>query len=255
MLTSHVKGGIKTGAYEMNQYRSCAELKASAKEHMFGHYGTAIGAYLLVTFGTGIFTLMVLSMTGDTSTVIGTCIYIIVSFAIAVIRGLFSSGIAYFYLKIACDQHVVTGDIFYGFYFNPDKALRIQVFLSLITYVGSIPEFIAIYRLPAHPEPMDYLPYLLCSALTTLVSFILNLFYAQSFFLLHDFPQYTATELLSTSRSLMRGHKRKLFYIQISFFPLFLLATLSCGIAMLWIVPYMNATLTEFYLDLIKNRQ
>lgn len=222
---------------------------------MFGHYGTAIGAYLLVTFGTGIFTLMVLSMTGDTSTVIGTCIYIAVSFAISVLRGLFTSGIAYFYLKIACGQHVVTGDVFYGFRFFPDKTVRIQAYLSLITYVGSIPEFIAIYRLPAHPEPMDYVPYLLCSALTSLVSFILNLFYAQTFFLLHDFPQYTAVELLSASRKLMRGHKWKLFYIQISFLPLFLLSTLSCGIAMLWIIPYMNATLTEFYLDIVKNQQ
>lgn len=222
---------------------------------MFGHYGTAIGAYLLVTFGTGIFTLMVLSLTGDTSTLVGTCIYIITAFALSVLRGLFTSGITYFYLKIACSQHVTTGDVFYGFRFNPDKALRVQAWISLLIYIGSIPEFITIYQLPAHPEAAEYIPYLLCSALSSLISFILNLFYAQAFFLLHDFPQYSASELLSASRRLMRGHKLKLFYIYISFIPLFLLSVLSCGIAMLWIVPYMNATLTEFYLDLIKNRQ
>lgn len=239
----------------MNSYRSSAELKASAKEHMFGHYGTAIGAYLLVTFGTGIFTLMVLSLTGDTSTLIGTCIYIMTAFALSVLRGLFTSGITYFYLKIACGQYVTTGDVFYGFRFYPEKALRIQAWISLLTYIGSIPEFAAIYQLPARPEAADYIPYLLCSALSSLISFVLGLFYAQAFFLLHDFPQYSAVELLSSSRKLMRGHKLKLFYIHISFVPLFLLSVLSCGIAMLWIVPYMNATLTEFYLDLIKNRQ
>lgn len=239
----------------MNHYQSSAELKASAKEHMFGHYGTAIGAYLLVTFGTGIFTLMVLSLTGDTSTPIGTCIYIVTAYVLSVLKGLFTSGITYFYLKIACGQHVTTGDVFYGFRFYPDKALRIQAFISLLIYIGSIPEFITIYQLPVHPEAADYIPYLLCSALSSLIAFILNLFYAQAFFLLHDFPQYSARELLAASRKLMRGQKLKLFYIHISFIPLLLLSVLSCGIAMLWIVPYMNATLTEFYLDLIQNRQ
>lgn len=222
---------------------------------MFGHYGTAIGAYLLVTFGTGIFTLMVLSLTGDTSTLIGTCIYFLTAFALSVLRGLFTSGVTYLYLKISCGQYVTTGDVFYGFRFNPEKALRIQAWISLLIYIGSIPEFITTYQLPTHPEAADYIPYLLCSALSSLISFMLNLFYAQAFFLLHDFPQYSAMELLSTSRKLMRGHRLKLFYIYISFIPLFLLSVLSCGIAMLWIVPYMNATLTEFYLDLIKNRQ
>ncbi|MDE6844476.1 MAG: DUF975 family protein [Lachnospiraceae bacterium] len=239
----------------MNNYRSSAELKASAKEHMFGHYGTAIGAYLLVTFGTGIFTLMVLSLTGDTSTFIGTCIYIATSFALSLLAGLFTSGVSYFYLKIVCNQHVTTGDVFYGFKFYPDKALRIQAWITLITYIGSIPEYIMIYRMPAHPGTEDMIPYLLCSLLSGLVTLILNLFYGQAFFLLHDFPQYSAGELLAASRKVMRGQKHRLFYIYISFIPLLLLSILSCGIAMLWITPYMNATLTEFYFDLVQKRQ
>lgn len=239
----------------MNSYLSSAELKASAKEHMFGHYGTAIGAYLLVTFGTGIFSLMVLSLTGDTTTLIGTCIYIAASFALSVLTGLFTSGMTYFYLKISCGQYVTTNDVFYGFRFFPDKALRVQAWITLISYIGSIPEYIMIYRMPATPGAEDLMHYLLCSAFSGIVTFVLNLFYAQAFFLLHDFPQYSASELLAASRKVMVGHKRRLFYIYISFVPLMLLSLLSCGIAMLWIIPYMKATLTEFYLDLIQKRQ
>lgn len=239
----------------MNSYLSSAELKASAKEHMFGHYGTAICAYLLVTFGTSIFTLMVLSLTGDTTTLIGTCIYIATSFALSLLTGLFTSGVSYFNLKICCGQHVIVNDVFYGFRFFPDKALRIQAWITLLSYIGNIPEFIIIYRMPAGAGTENLIPYLFCSALSNLVTFVLNLFYAQAFFLLHDFPQYSARELLAASRKVMAGHKRRLFYIYISFIPMMLLSVLSCGIAMLWIIPYMNATLTEFYLDLIQKRQ
>ena len=222
---------------------------------MFGHYGTAIGAYLLVTFGTGIFTLMVLSLTGDTSTLIGTFIYIATCFALSLLTGLFTSGVSYFYLKISCGQHVIVGDVFHGFRSFPDKALRIQAWLSLITYIGSIPEYIILFRMPALPGTEDLIPYLLCSALSGIVTFVLNLFYGQAFFLLHDFPQYSARELLAASRKVMRGHKHRLFYIYISFVPLLLLSVLSCGIALLWITPYMNATLAGFYLDLLQKRQ
>ena len=52
----------------------------------------------------------------------------------------------------------------------------------------------------------------------------------------------------------MVGHKGRLFYIYVSFLPLLLVAMLSCGIGLLWLIPYMNATQTEFFLDLIQNK-
>lgn len=70
---------------------------------------------------------------------------------------------------------------------------------------------------------------------------------------MHDFPQYSARELLSMSRKLMIGNKVRLFYIYLSYMPLLLLGILSCGIALLWIIPYMNATLAEFYMDIVRN--
>ena len=55
------------------------------------------------------------------------------------------------------------------------------------------------------------------------------------------------------SRKLMSGNKIRLFYIFLSFVPLLLLGLLSCGIALLWVSPYMNATLAEFYMSIINN--
>lgn len=233
--------------------RSSAELKASAKEHMFGYYGAAIGASLLVSFSTICLTMMALVFVGDTGTLMGKFLYAAVSYMIFVVTGLFSSGFAFFYLKIVCGQHAFSGDVFYGFRFFPKKALLIQLWLSLFTYLGYLPRYILASRISLSSGYDELLMYGASILLSGIIPVIVNLFYGQAFFLLHDFPQYSTRELLSTSRRLMCGHKHKLFYIYISFLPLMLLSFLSCGIAMLWIIPYMNATLAEFYLDLIRN--
>lgn len=239
----------------MYSFRSSAELKASAKEHMFGHYGTAIGAWLLVTIGTMFLSLAALSFAEDTGTLAGLCISIAVSFALSVVTGVFSSGNAYFYLKIACGQHVTVSDVFYGFRFYPDRALLVQAWIALFTYLFDLPRFIAVSRLPESPKPQELLLYAACILLSLIIPVIMNLFYGQVFFLLHDFPHYSSRELLATSRRLTAGHRRKLLYIYISFLPYLIPCILSCGIAMLWVLPYINATLAEFYLDLVREKR
>ncbi len=241
----------------MNTFKSSAELKASAKEKMFGHYGTAVGAVLIImcTVGslTGITNLLV-----DLTTVSGTVIYYAISFLISLLSGLFTSGTTYLYLKIICGRTAYARDIFYGFSLCPNKAILMQGWISLITYIANIPMIVLSYRM-LHATETEILalmlPYALCIILSGVVSTVLGLLYALVFYLLHDFPQYSTRELLARSRQLMRGHKGRLFYIYVSFLPLFLAAILSCGIGLLWLVPYINATQTEFFLDLIQNKQ
>lgn len=220
---------------------------------MFGHYGTAIGASLLVLLTTNCFELMALSLTGDLTTVIGTCLYYAVSFLVSVLTGLFVSGMSYFYLKNACGHRITVGDVFQGFRSSPDKALAIQAWISLISYLFDLPRFLLSPRITLHAETKLLVFFLLSMGLSCAVTVILNLFYAQAFFLLHDFPQYSGRELLAMSRKLMSGHKGRLFRLYISFIPLVLVSLFSCGIAMLWVMPYMNASVTEFYLDIVKN--
>ena len=237
----------------MSLHQSSAALKAAAREHMFGRYGSAVGDCLLVTFLTGFATVSITSVAGSTNTPLGALIHYALLFAVSVFTGLLSSGVAYFYLKIVTGHIAVVNDVFYGFRMHSDKALTIQSWLTLITFIGSLPEYIVLYRMPSSPDASALTRYGVCMILSGLVSLALNLLYAPAFFLLHDFPQYTAKELLSMSRKLMSGNKIRLFYIFLSFVPLLLLGLLSCGIALLWVSPYMNATLAEFYMSIINN--
>ena len=194
----------------------------------------------------------------DINTIPGTVIYYAIMFLVSVLTGLFSSGSAYLYLKLICGRPVSVGDLFYGFQLCPDKAIIIQAWITLITYLSSLPQIILNCLILANITNTDkilryMLPYALSMILSGVVSVMLSLFYAQTYFLLHDFPQYTAKELLQKSRRLMVHHKGRLFYLYVSFLPLMLLGLLSCGLAMLWIIPYMAATEAEFFLDLIQH--
>ena len=239
----------------MNRYKSSAELKAIAKEHMFGRYGTAIGAFVLVGLITG-FVTMFSTFFLNPLTLSGTILNYLISFVIAVLTGLFSSGSAFFYLKISCGQRVNIGDIFYGFRFFANKAVMTKFYVTVLLYLSMLPMVILSYLVTTRPEQtLLILPYSLALLFYCIVAVILSLLYAQVFFLLHDFPNYSVKELLTTSRKLMKGSKGRFFYLMVSFLPLMLLSLLSCGIAFLWLIPYMNATYTEFYLDLIQHTQ
>lgn len=244
---------MRIGVDAMSSYQSCANLKAQAKEHMFGHYKTAVGASLLIFLTMVFFQLTGPASLGNLDTVIGIVIYYGVSFLLSAMGGLFFSGIACFYLKIVCGQHVRVGDAFWGFHFFPDKALAIQAWISLIRYVFDLPRFLLYSRITAKSGTKALAVLILCTILSCFATVVLNLLYAQAFFLLHDFPQASAKELLVMSRRLMSGHKVRLLGLCISFLPLMSLSMLSCGIAMLWIMPYMYTTLAEFYLDLVKH--
>lgn len=232
-------------------------MKASAREHLLGHYGTVIGAEMIVMGLTGSVT-MAVGLLVDISTIAGTIIYYAILFFISVLMGLFTSGSCYLYLKLICGHPVSVGDLFYGFQLAPDKAIAMQAWITLITYAASLPQYILTYKITAvgiNAEKMMslLLPYALSLILSGVVSVILGLLYAQTFFLLHDFPQYTAPELLQKSRRLMVHHKGRLFYLYVSFLPLMLLGLFSFGLALLWVIPYMNATQAEFFLDLIRH--
>ena len=69
-------------------------------------------------------------------------------------------------------------------------------------------------------------------------------------FLLTDYDDLGPIQAAKESWKMMKGHKGRLFYLDLSFLGLTLLSLLSCGIAMLWITPYMRMTQSFFYREL-----
>ena len=76
---------------------------------------------------------------------------------------------------------------------------------------------------------------------------IFALAYSMVPYLLHDDKELFAGDILRKSRMMMRGHKWELFLLELSFIGWMLLGVLTLFIGYLWLIPYMQMTVTKFY--------
>lgn len=65
-----------------------------------------------------------------------------------------------------------------------------------------------------------------------------------------DNPEIGCDEAIERSMAMMRGHKMRLFLMQLGMIGWSLLSLLTLGIAMLWIVPYYQTVFANFYLEI-----
>ena len=74
--------------------------------------------------------------------------------------------------------------------------------------------------------------------------------YAMTPYILDDNPELGPNEARLKSIEIMRGHKGKLFGLDLSFIGWFLLGILSLGIGFIWIEPYFYTARASFYRNL-----
>lgn len=67
--------------------------------------------------------------------------------------------------------------------------------------------------------------------------FIKSYAYSMSFYLRNKEPDLTSSEVITKSQELMKGHKCKLFILDLSYIGWYLLSFLTFGILALWVVP------------------
>lgn len=88
----------------------------------------------------------------------------------------------------------------------------------------------------------------LWSLLLVVPGIIKAISYSQAYYILAEHPEMTAKEALDESIDMMDGHKMDYFVLYLSFIPWILLTTITCGLAGLYVIPYMTATFANFYL-------
>lgn len=88
---------------------------------------------------------------------------------------------------------------------------------------------------------------LLWSLLFIVPGIIKAISYSQAFYILAEHPEMSAKEALDESIAMMDGHKLDYFVLGLSFIPWLLLCGVTCGLATLYVGPYMQATFVNFY--------
>lgn len=71
--------------------------------------------------------------------------------------------------------------------------------------------------------------------------------YSQAFYILAENPDKGIMECISESKAMMNGHKMDKFILDLSFILWNLLAVVTCGIATIYVTPYMQVTGAAFY--------
>jgi len=138
--------------------------------------------------------------------------------------GAFGIGIAAFHLKIARRRKEDINDIFAGFK-QFVQAVIASFLILLIVLIG--------YALLIVPGIIAWLGL------------------SQTYFIMADSPGISATDAMRQSWSLTEGHRMDFFMLGLSFFGWILLALLfTCGIGLLWVIPYMYVSYSHFYIKI-----
>lgn len=74
--------------------------------------------------------------------------------------------------------------------------------------------------------------------------------YQLSLYIIVDNETMTAKEAVEESEKLMNGHRWEFFWLQLTFIGWAILAVFTCGIGMLWLMPYIQISTIEFYENL-----
>ena len=93
----------------------------------------------------------------------------------------------------------------------------------------------------------------LWSLLFVIPGIIKGISYSMAYFVLADNPELSAKEALDESKRITSGHIGDLFVLYLSFIPWVLLGAITCGLALIYVVPYMQTTTVNYYLELKDN--
>ena len=137
-----------------------------------------------------------------------------------IITGPFTLSKAKVALSIARGEEYETNDVFFGF-----KNFLSAFLLNLINGI-----FIFLWLL-----------------LFIVPGIIKAISYSMSYYILHDNPDMDANDARLESMRIMEGHKMDAFLLGLSFIGWVLLSILTLGILFLWVLPYIEVTMAEFY--------
>ena len=240
----------------MKKYQKYYELKNAAKDKLDGKYGSAVLICFLASLLSGCISMLVyLYIPATKSLVLYYIIQGVSSLVLSWVLGTLDLGITYFFLNAACGGPYSTRDLFYCFRSDTSKTLAISGARALVSTLCLLPVEYMLDICWYDPSAER----ILTMAAVCVVCFCLYVYaglgLTLAFFLLLDFPDRSARDILRQSFQLIQGNRKKLLGLQLSFIPMELLCVCSLFVGYLWLTPYRNMTYTCFFLDLMNPKE
>lgn len=250
---------------------SSSELKRRAKRTLKGKYGFCIGiqfiecgillaitlVYMLTSFSMGFLSEPFLG--GGRSVSAGYVVLragVYISFLIILsVYGLLKPGVLKIYMNLCSGSTAKLSDLLFAFQNKPHRFIGLYFINLLIGFAWGIPYFVVlIVAVITDFIPIMVVLLVLMYLLLLIGNIITMLYLSQSMYLLIESPDQRVIGSLKESAAMMKGNKGGYFYLLMSFIGMVVLGYCSMGIGLLWALPYIQATITEYYLDLKERR-
>ena len=205
-----------------------SQLKAISRKALDGNWGLPMGANIILGVISFIVIFFITFFT-NTTTVTGTITSEFLTYAVSLFISLFGAGITKMTLNISRKQAYSMKDMLYVFHHNADRFLIVGLIIAGIGFVTGLP---VMFMSMNSDIPVSFI--LFFSVFDLIISVIIG-----------------AMDSMKESIRLMKGNKGRSLYITLSFLPLAFLSVLTCYIGMIWLIPYMDMTMANFYRDII----
>lgn len=233
----------------MDGIKSNALLKASARKSLNGNYQTAIIVVILASLLSSAISGMMPTINLSSTVNIISCIFIL--YLSSFISYILKAGMLRSFINIYCKQPAGPRDLMYFFTAKNKASFSFSACLMAVLYVLYMPAIFYLIKNVSNLKNADVLMKLAILAIGgLLVFYYVYLNVSQVLFLLSDFPDKSAKELVKLSIWMMKGSKKRFMYLQLSLLPYMFLGLITFGIGMIWVKPYVYASYTAFYLNL-----
>jgi uncharacterized membrane protein len=233
--------------------KSRRQWKKEAKLALKGRYGMVILGMMvtsLVNVAASILTDFFFPGSGVFTTVLAE----IFSFLISLVTNVVAAGYAYMVLKLARGEEAQVGDLWYFFKNSPDRVILAGFVMGVLQWIASVPTMIYTYTVDQGTTDaalMEWqMNFLLLMLLSIVLQLLLTLPFTLVYYILADRPEMGGFVALRESARMMKGHMGTYLILMISFVPILFGSILTLYISLIWIIPYMQMTETEFYRDL-----
>ncbi len=221
-----------------------ADCKAEGRNALLGHLGTAVGASAAFWGILILMRLLIMNVLPEGNGLLITLLAELLTLFVCVFSGIYEYGLTCIFMKLQYQQEAVFSDLFLGIHENQDKLVKISLVQGGLGMLAMLPSLIASFYAGG---AAGFGTMLLLMAAGTAATVYISLGFYPSFYILLDYPNLNAGEVIKRSWRMMKGHKKELLMLELSFLPYLIPTVLSFGLAGLWVFAYIRSTMAAYY--------
>lgn len=213
----------------MNFTATRAEIKARAKESLKGHYWYAFGVTILVeviaVLASSIVS-AVMNIAPESALLASICSLLNIAVALLVTLPL-ATGLIRYFINLCKGNEAQLGDLTYAYKSNLGNVILMLIKEAVFVWLWSL-----LFVIPGIIKTYEY--------------FMIE-------YMVADNANLDRKRAFEITKAAMKGNKWRTFVLGLSFIGWILLGIITVGIGFLFLMPYMSATYTHYYLELKKN--